>query len=434
MTRTRSLHTLVALALLVPAPTTLAAEVTRVLSAAEPDDPFDLDVTLTWRHTTSRGKITRELCSTYDPTTGTCGPGGSIIDATELGYTRTADVPVARLAVGLYQDLELHVELPWVLGDDKALKYGSGVSDANSSIHNEVYDASGNPCPGGAGSCPIFPVPQTGYHGKTFGDVLVGIAWGILSEQRDDTKPTWVVGLDVTLPTATRYDPSTAPLSYDKSNPAAVGERIWRYDIWTALSKQFGAVDPYVRLHASLPARSGTTYSNCDNAASLAANTPPQPQMAVTAPAGCAAWGEAAAARPPRVLGMAFGTELVAHENKREQQRVAFDLRVGAEWTSDGRWYNELTDATGKLMHSDAFATLHGLAGAYLRASSSVQFRLYADFRWQSDHYISGEPLSRAGVAADNPNYDWRYDTVGRRFRISESTVLDLGGSFMFSF
>ncbi|HYQ80278.1 MAG TPA: hypothetical protein VEP68_02190 [Anaeromyxobacteraceae bacterium] len=422
MTRTRSLHTLVALASLALAPASRAAEVTRVLSAAEPDDPFDLDITLSWRHTTSHGKISKEA---LDPSTG------QVVDATELGYTRTADVPIARLAVGLYHDLELHAELPWVLGDDHALKYASGVTDANSVIHNETYDASGLPC---AGTCPIFLVPQTGYHGKTFGDLLVGLAWGILSEQRDDTKPTWVVGLDVTFPTATRYDPSTAPLSYDKSSRAAVGERIWRYDVWTALSKQFGAVDPYVKLHASLPARSGTTYSNCDHAAALAANAPPQPQMAVTSPAGCAAWGDAAAARPPRVLGLDFGTELVAHENKREQQRVAFDLRLGAEWTSDSRWYNELTDATGKLMHSDAFATLHGLAGAYLRASSAVQLRLWADFRWQSDHYLSGEPLKRSGVADDNPNYDWRYDTVGRRFRVSESTVLDLGASFMFSF
>ncbi|HEU4382392.1 MAG TPA: hypothetical protein VFR85_02720, partial [Anaeromyxobacteraceae bacterium] len=388
MTRTRHLHLLAVLASLAQAPASRAAEITRVLSAADPDDPFDLDIQLGYRHVTSRGKITRELCSTYDPATGTCGPGGTIIDATELSYTRTLDLPVARLAIGLYHDLELHAELPWVLSDNRAFKYASGVTDNTSSIHNETYDASGNLiCPPGApGTCPIFLVGQTAYHGKTFADLMVGIAWGILSEQRDDTKPTWVIGLDVTLPTATRYDPSTAPLSYDKSNPASVGERIWRYDMWTALSKQFGAIDPYVKLHASLPARSGTTYSNCDNAAALAANTPPQPQMASTAAADCAAWGEAAAAQPPKVLGLEFGAELVAHENKREQQRVAFDLRLAAEWTSSSRWYNELSDATGKLEHSDSYATLRGMAAAYLRASSTIQFRLWADYSWRSDH------------------------------------------------
>jgi hypothetical protein len=422
MTRTRSLHTLAALALLTLAPAARAAEVTRVASSADPDDPFDIDITLTYRHAVDRGKITREA---LDPATS------QTIDATELRYTRTADVPTARVAVGLYHDLELHVDLPWVLGEDRGWRYAAGVADANSTIFNETVDASGNPC---AGSCPVFQVGQTAYHGKAFADMLVGVAWGVLSERRDDTKPTWVVGLDVTLPSASRYDPSTAPRSYDKANPAAVGGKIWRYDIWTALSRQFGPVDPYLRLHASFPARSGTTYSNCDSAAALAANLPPQPQMAATAPADCAVWGDAAGAKPPRVMGLEFGTELVAYDNRKEEQRVAFDLRVGAEWTSASRWYNELSDATGKLMHTDAFSTLHALAGAYLRASTNVQLRLHAAFAWRSDHFISGEPLARPGTPAANPNYDWRYDTVGRRFRISESTVLDLGASALFSF
>ncbi|HEU4384793.1 MAG TPA: hypothetical protein VFR85_15005, partial [Anaeromyxobacteraceae bacterium] len=94
----------------------------------------------------------------------------------------------------------------------------------------------------------------------------------------------------------------------------------------------------------------------------------------------------------------------------------------------------ELSDATGKLEHSDSYATLRGMAAAYLRASSTIQFRLWADYSWRSDHYISGEPLSRGGVSANNPNYDWRYDTVGRRFRISDYTAFDLGASFVLSF
>ncbi len=425
MTRTRRLHTLVALASLAVAPASRAAEITRVLSAADPDNPFDIDIALTYRHATSKAKITREA---LDPASG------QVVDANELAYTRTVDLPVARLAVGLYHDLELHAELPWVLGDNRAYKYASGVDNSNSVIYNEAYDASGVACPGGPGSCPIFVPGQTAYHGKTFGDLMVGVAWGILSERRDDTKPTWVIGLDVTFPTASRYDPSTAPLSYDKSSPAAVGERIWRYDLWTALSRQFGSVDPYVRLHASLPSLSGTTYSNCDSAAALAANRPPQPQMDANAPANCAAWGAAAGAQPPKVLGLEFGTELVAYDNRRDSQRLAFDLRVGAEWTSASRWYDELTDMTGKLEHSDSFATLRGLAGAYFRASSAVQLKLWADFRWQSDHYISGESLSGATTTAPNPNYDWRYDTVGRRFRVSDATVLDLGATFLLSF
>ena len=422
MSRIRSLHTLAALALLAVAPAVRAAEVTRVLSAADPDNPFDVDISLGYRHGAYRGQINRE---TWDPSTG------KTIDATELRYTRTVDTPMARLAFGLYHDLELHVELPYSLGDDRSWRYASGVGDANSTIFNEGWDASGTPC---VGSCPIFPIGRTSYHDKVLADMTVGVAYGILSQKRDDTKPTWVVGLDVTLPTGSKYDPSTAPGSYDKNNPAPLGERIWRYDVWTALSRQFGRVDPYVRLHASFPAQTGTTYSNCDRAAVLAANTPPQPQMASGSPAGCAAWGKAADAKPPQVLGMDFGTELIAYENVREEQRVAFDLRVGADWTTSSRWYNELTDATGKLMHTDGYATLRAQAGLYLRASKHVQLRLLTAFSWNADHFISGEPLSRQGVAAQNPNYDWRYDPVGLRFRITQSTLLDLAAAAVFGF
>ena len=90
MTRPRSLHTLAALASLALAPAVRAAEVTRVLTAADPDNPFDLDITLSYRHGVDKGKITREA---LDP------GSGQVIDATELRYTRTSDVPTARIVV-----------------------------------------------------------------------------------------------------------------------------------------------------------------------------------------------------------------------------------------------------------------------------------------------------------------------------------------------
>lgn len=426
MRRIVGLHTFAAGALLALSATTWAAEVTRVASSADLDNPFDLDLTLGYRHAVHRGKITREAI----------GTSGAVEDVTELRFTQTSDLPTARLAVGLYHDLELHAEIPYVLGDDNAWRYASGVSPATSTIAGSTIDASGQTC--AAVPCGIFPVGSgtTVYHGKAMGEVTLGAAWGILSERRDDTKPTWVVGLDVTLPSAAKYDPSTAPLHASKNNPGAVGRKIWQYDAWTAISRQFGAIDPYLKAHITFPALSGTSYSNCDNAPSLAApaNTPPNPQMEASAVADCAAWRGSAGPQPPRIFGLAFGTELVPYENRQEQQRVAVDVRVGADWTGQSRWYNELSDATGKLLHSDAFATLYGRAGLYLRASGYIQLRLSAAFSWHADHAISGEPRLRGGLANLNPNYDWRYDVPGRRFRIAEATTLDLGAAAVVNF
>ncbi len=431
MGRFPSLRSLAAVAVLVPAGGALAAEITHVVSSGDVDKPFGLDFTIRYDRIQHTAKITQEGL----------GTGGYVQDLPELNWSRTANVLVPRVAIGLYHDLELHVEAPYVLSDDVKWTDASG---GNSSIENSTIDANGTPC---TGPCPIFPVGggTTAYHGQALGDFKVGLAWGIFSEKRDDTKPTWVVGLDVTLPTATLYDPSTAPLHYDKGNPAPLGRRIWEYDAWTALSKQYGAVDPYVKIHAKFPVRSGTTYSNCDHASVLAANAPPQPQMTSIAPANCldSYWKTHALAQPPTVYGMTFGTELVAYESKPDAQRVSFDLRVGADWISASRWYNELTDATGKLMWSERYVKLDALFGFYLRTSSLLLLQAMAAFSHDRDHYISGESLGQGtgnydptviGTAQQSPNFDFRYDAPGRRFRVNETTVFTLSAALTLNF
>jgi hypothetical protein len=426
MWRPCSLRTLTALAVLSAAAPAAAAELTRVASAADPDRPFSLDLTVRFDRTQRRATITRE---------GLVAASGTVQDLVELRYEQTSNLVVPRIAVGLYRDLELHAELPYVLNDDHSWGYASGVSDANSSIRGNAIDASGRPC--ATAPCPMFPVGSgtTVYHGGRLGDLQMGVAWGVFSEARDDTKPTWVVGVDVTLPIAERYDPSTAPSHADKKNAAPVGRKIWEYDFYTALSRQFGPLDPYVKVHARFPARSGTTYSNCENAT----------QMSSVAPANCAdvSWAEEAAAKPPRVFGMLFGTEVVAYESKAEHQRAAFDLRLGADWVSEARWYNELSDATGKLLYGQRYLTLFGHLGFYLRASSFVQLKAVARFSHDRNHYLTGEPLGRdpgvldpsvAGTREQNPNFDWRWDMPGRRFRVSDTAVFDVTGALVLNF
>ena len=115
------------------------AEVTRV-ATTEPGDPFDLQVTLRWDRTQERARISREVAVP-------AGGLGRIDDLTVMRYSRTTNALVPRVAIALYTDLELHMELPYVLGDDTAWRYGfrGGVP---------VTDAS----PGSPG-CPTRPYP-----------------------------------------------------------------------------------------------------------------------------------------------------------------------------------------------------------------------------------------------------------------------------------
>ncbi len=455
MGRPYSLRTLTACALLLLAGGAEAAEITRVASAAEPDNPFDLDLSVRWERTLRRAKITREGADS----------DGNIADFTELRYEQVTNQIIPRIAVGLYHDLEIHAELPYWLSDNHSWRYAfvnGEFMEGRSSIpardtghpNGNTIDANGDPCPGGspAPDCSVFTVPsgttqppRTVYHGGSLGDLTMGVSWGILSEKRDATKPSWLVGLDVTMPTAATYDPFQAHGFLDSSGPKApVGRGIWSWDFYTALSKQHGPLDAYFRAHWRLNSSSSKTYSNCIHAGDMAAGytfsgvSSGVPQMVSVAPANCAAFGDAAGAKPPTVLGAVLGVELVPYQDKVEGQRVAFDLRLSIDRYGESRWYNELTDATGKLLRTGSYLDLGGLFGFYLRASRYLKLFATASYHHEVSHLITGEApgtsLTSPVASALNPNFDFRYDVPGRRFRVAETVVFTLAGGAELNF
>lgn len=447
-----------------PAP---AAEITRVATRGEPGNPFDLHLSVTWERLQQRAQITRER-----PSGGGAGDPGRIVDGDEMRYSRTVNSIVARAAVALAEDLDLHFEWPWVLGDDRSWRFGTqggaptGGVPPYSSIELNDVDAQGQLCldqnPGLAGvQCALFPVAPstTVYHGGKAGDLQVGVSWGIFNDRKDATKPFWLVGVDVTIPTATLYDPAAGRGS-DWSSPYNVpgkpgpfGEKVWKWDLHTTLSRRMGPIDPYVKAHATLMSKASGTYSNCLHATELATVTATNPvaQMTTAAATNCQDSGAAkdAEAQLPWIAGLTFGTELVPYENENEQQKVSIDLRLSADYTSSSRFYNELTDASGRLHKTEEFLTVGGFFGLYLRASKYVSLHATASLSTKTPHFLTGESLGRNGSwpaldpsgnglpvnpADMNPNFDWRYDAPGKRFRISEVALFELsfGGVLQF--
>jgi len=421
--------------LLALAAPTGAAELTHVATAAEPDSAFNLDLSVRWERTQKRATITRERATA--PTAAE--PFGSVVDVPELSFSEITNVIVPRLAAGLYQDVELHFELPYYLGQEVSWKYAKGITLAGeSAISSNTLDPNGAAC--ATAPCPLFPAladDTTVYHGGVVGDLKAGLAWGIFNDRKDDTKPFWLVGVDVTFPTAALYDPwagrssGNAYLSpFDlPGKQAGVGHKIWKFDFQTALSKRMGPVDPYFKVHLTLPRRFSSTYSNCDHAA----DTVDAPPGTSVTPANCALpqWQDEAGAKLPWMAGMTFGTEFVTLENPVEGQRIVIDLRLNAEYTSKGRWYNELTDATGKLLYTESHVQLGGLVSFLFRASRYVAVQGQAGYAWESPHLLTGEPLGTdaAGVNTSpdqNPNFDWRWDAPGRRFRLTSTGVFTL--------
>jgi hypothetical protein len=430
-----------------------AAEITR-LQSAEADDPFALQFSMRWDRAQERATISRE--SAPD------GPFTGSADQTELRYSRVKNDLVTRAALALYTDLELHVEVPYSLADDAAWRYGTRngipVNPITSSITNNAIDVTGQLC-SPPGSCPLFLASareHTVFHGGALGDLKAGLGWGIFNDLRDDTKPYWLVGVDVTFPTAALYDPAAGRGSTWQS-PHAVqakrgnnGEKVWKYDLYTALSRRFGAADPYFRAHVTAVLPSSDTYSNCDQAADLAlppSGAPAQMTFAGAENCTASAWKNEAKAKLPFIAGLTFGTELVPFEDPKEDQKVTFDFRVWADFTSESRFYNELTDMSGKLHLTEGYLTMGGYVGLYLRASRWVSLQASASLATRTAHWLSGESLGRSrgeipggdltGATSNadlNPNFDWRYDAPGSRFRISEVSVFSLGVAGVLTF
>jgi hypothetical protein len=413
----RALTAATLLALVLPA---AAAEATRVASSGDEENPFDLDFSVRFEFAQKRALITREY--TNEPATGV--PLSTVEERPEFRFTRRTAAILPRVAIGIYKDLEFHAEIPIVLSSNSAWHYanfhGKSQTDATSATGRNTVDPNGTECSPAPCTVPVFAGSGAVYQGSGFGDLKVGLAWGILSDARDDTKPFWLVGIDFTFPTAAMYDPAlnrdpsfASPYS-TAATSGPFGENIFKIDFITALSKRMGAADPYVRFHATSYRPSTETYSNCLHAADLAGRNPKQ--MATECPANSAV--SQYGARPPWVAGAAFGAEVVTGEDKADGTRVALDFRLSADYFSSARWYNELTDASGKLLYTEDYFKLQAFFGFYWRASKYMQLQATARLGTETPHFITGEQKLVGGTL--NPNYDARYDAAGRRYRLTE--------------
>ena len=87
------------------------------------------------------------------------------------------------------------------------------------------------------GAIPFSPLFGTKgeAHFAGVGDPRVGIAWGILNDERDDTKPSWVLGFNYKIPAVDAADPTAANTEDD---PGPAGDQFHRFTFWTAISKR----------------------------------------------------------------------------------------------------------------------------------------------------------------------------------------------------
>jgi len=419
------------------APAVHAAHVTDVADAADEKHPLELDLDATYNHLRAQTTITREQ-------------GAGLTE--ELKHVRTLDSVDLRLAIGLWHDLELHALAPLAIRDVQDWhQAGSTSTLATNTISPSGCAASG--------SCttvqPILPVSGQSEHAGFF-DPTVGIAWGPINEQRElRLKPelfppgtavsTWVIGFDWTLPLpgGKLDDPSrwgmASALGGTRPSAGTESRKAHVFTLWTAFSKRYRFLEPYLVLSGSAPVATKGAFDDCH-----------APVLADVAPANCAgAWAGQTGYKPPFEGLLSLGAELVAAEDALGDQRLSFEIRGDIRWHGPARDYTQVTDALGKLTYADEYVTTGGQAGIYGRIARWFHLRVYATLAVDSAHFLTHEDIGDdkngdgkiiisggSGVPApdQNPVYDFRLDQVGRRLRAEPAFIWGVAGNLSLNF
>lgn len=394
-----------------------AAELTRVASSFEEKDPFGMFFDFTFDRVFDRGKIAREW---YQQ--------GALEDVSELRYFRDETRLGIDTHIGLFRDLELHVGVPIVFQQDRRWTFAKDTTDNNTTIYRNCGDARGVPCPTpGSGDGRLFEVGANGqnsYRGG-LGDFSFGLGWNVFSQAKDDTKPTWTLRFEYTAPTSSMLNPSVATSSEMRGS---IGEKIHRYTFSTAVSKRIIDVfEPYLGVSYTLPWQGPGFYSNCDNAVDS--------RMARAENCGNGPFNRnETGIRPAHVGIVTFGNEIIAFERADRFQRVVVDLRGFWQYTSEGRYYNELSDLMGKLLYNSDYGTAGVQVGFVGQAAEFVMLKAYGSLAYQTERYLTSENIGKdingngtidisSAPQEINPNYDFRVDRVGRRFRMQEQLI-----------
>jgi hypothetical protein len=158
-----------------------SAEVTSVADAFDDEDKFDLHLTLGFQQTWKSGSVNRETNSDLSEFSS----GGYIAGNQSVAkYTESTSRLNTRADIGLYKDIALVLRMPVILSNDRKLEGKSG-SDANQSVILQ-----------GAPGEQLFSLPFVSPTRSGIEYLAVGLDVAPMNQQRDRTKPTWVIGLE----------------------------------------------------------------------------------------------------------------------------------------------------------------------------------------------------------------------------------------------
>jgi hypothetical protein len=305
--------------------TARAAEQTRVVTGAGGHGELpEVLLDLTWVHEDRKAGIAREH--------GDATTGGKTLVKPDLFLHETRNVLAFRGEVGLFRDLSLFLELPFVLSDERELSFDRDescntaqagtlgcVDQTNATIFRDGILPAGSAGYGldaQTGQRFQAPVPYVFRSPKRSGLAYlgVGLSYALMSQRRDDTKPTWIVRFEprFSLADAVEFDPAHPDANH------SVGPGYHQYVFSTLFSRRFEHFDPYLSASYLLP------------------------QTKSSSPFDRFTLGSNGFAGPQHVARIELGAELQAYDNPGQHQRVTLEVRGSAELRFFGLAQGEL--------------------------------------------------------------------------------------------
>jgi len=291
-----------------------------VTSALDPDDGFDLHLSLDYDFVIRRSAVRRERIS----------PDVTPTDATQvvndLLYESSRHVLTPRLELGIFHDLWLYGALPIVIGDQRSLSFdqrespcASGCVDRTNSstiadgiLPGNGFDADDPTGPGFTSTTDpmIFRGPTR--HGLD--QIHAGLGWAPMNQDRDPTKPTWKLGAELRA--------AVGPVArFDRNNPGSetgVGQGVHEVNLWTSMARRLGWAEPFIEIWWQAPI--GLTDDSPFRDPGFGARQVGKQQEA----------------------GAVFGFEAIAVNRPADHQRVGIELSARMVGRFEGRAYSEM--------------------------------------------------------------------------------------------
>lgn len=409
-------------------------------------DPFDINIRLGYETSLRQSTIRREAFD-YQPLSWDYFPYMTVAQSKQVTHTLKTE-----LDIGLFHDLSFRLGLPIILQDSRQLTDKMG--------GNQWSDLDGDGSPN-----TLFPTDFQSPDRSGIDYLSAGLWWGILDQERDDTKPNWTFFLEgrfsVGAPLVAACQAGSPDCNTDPSKPmnikGGVSRGLNEIVLGTRLSRRFGYVDPYFGLEALLGfPKEGTAYSsNSENSIN---------------------------SLPPVVGSLDFGIEVIPWEQVEQERKVTIGVGGGGKYHSEGREYTPLFDVLGVygdpiqsaanqginslddngapyvdfnangepdpnsfergaaerfggLTDVENYATFYGKFYVAVQPAKYVKLRLGTLFGHETEHFItktdqcgSGNlQFNQGGYECARPNFGNRpyLDSPGNRFRAEETFLFN---------